>query len=98
MGYSFDPYSNSKALEFQKLMREVKGKEEETLINELAIRSMAKAAYSPENIGHYGLGFKNYSHFTSPIRRYSDLIIHRLLMHYGNGSRKNHYLYKILDV
>jgi ribonuclease R len=55
LGYSFDPNSNSKAIQFQKLIKEVKGKEEETLINELAIRSMAKAAYSPDNIGHYGL-------------------------------------------
>src|SRR5690606_284546 len=53
LGYSFDATSKTKAKEFQKLMKVVKGKEEETLINELAIRSMAKAAYSPDNIGHY---------------------------------------------
>lgn len=97
LGYSFDPNSNTKAKQFQKLMKEVKGKEEETLINELAIRSMAKAAYSPENIGHYGLGFKYYSHFTSPIRRYSDLIAHRLLNHYNNGSKKDPYPYNVLE-
>lgn len=97
LGYSFDPNSNTKAKQFQKLMKEVKGKEEETLINELAIRSMAKAAYSPENIGHYGLGFKYYSHFTSPIRRYSDLIAHRLLNHYNNGNKKAPYPYTILE-
>ncbi|MCJ7554074.1 MAG: ribonuclease R [Ignavibacteriaceae bacterium] len=97
LGYTFDPNSNSKSIQFQKLMKEVKGKEEEALINELAIRSMAKADYSPDNIGHYGLGFKYYSHFTSPIRRYSDLIAHRLLLHYNNGNKKNPYSYAVLE-
>ncbi|HSL89236.1 MAG TPA: ribonuclease R [Ignavibacteriaceae bacterium] len=97
LGYSFDPASKYKALQFQKLIKDVKGKAEETLINELAIRSMAKAAYSPDNIGHYGLGFKYYSHFTSPIRRYSDLIVHRLLLHYNNGNKKNPYSHIQLD-
>ncbi|MBS4034464.1 MAG: ribonuclease R [Ignavibacterium sp.] len=97
LGYVFDPASKSKALQFQKLMKDVKGKPEEALINELAIRSMAKAAYSPDNIGHYGLGFKFYSHFTSPIRRYSDLIVHRLLLHYNNGNKKNPYTHIQLD-
>jgi ribonuclease R len=54
-------------------------------INELILRSMAKAVYSPKNIGHYGLGFREYTHFTSPIRRYPDLIVHRLLKQYADG-------------
>jgi ribonuclease R len=66
----------------QKLLAEIKGTDEEIVINEVALRSMAKATYSVQNIGHFGLGFQYYTHFTSPIRRYPDLIIHRLLNEY----------------
>jgi ribonuclease R len=66
----------------RELLKQVHGTNYEFLVNEIAIRSMAKAIYSPQNIGHFGLGFSNYTHFTSPIRRYPDLIIHRLLFEY----------------
>ncbi len=92
-GFSFSAKDvSSRAI--QKLMADVRGSEVENVINEVAIRAMAKAVYSPENIGHFGLGFKYYTHFTSPIRRYPDLIVHRMLLEYEHGmslERRNFY-------
>lgn len=70
-----------------KLLKDVYGKAESNMIETLTIRSMSKAVYTTENIGHYGLAFNYYSHFTSPIRRYPDVMTHRLLQHYLDGGK-----------
>ena len=79
-GHKFNTSSPEKiALSFNKMLQDVEGKPEQHVLEQLGIRTMAKAVYSTENIGHYGLGFENYCHFTSPIRRYPDVMVHRVL-------------------
>ena len=87
-GYKIDLRNKqdiSKSL--NQLMSDVNGKKEQNLIDTLAIRTMSKAKYSTDNIGHYGLAFDYYSHFTSPIRRYPDVMVHRLLQFYLNEGK-----------
>ncbi len=73
--------------DLQMLFKQIEGKAEESMIKTAAVRSMAKAVYSTGNIGHFGLAFEYYTHFTSPIRRYADLLVHRILFHHLNRTK-----------
>ena len=74
-------------------MKKIKGKPEESTIEKFAIRSMSKAKYSTNKENHFGLAFNNYTHFTSPIRRFPDIMVHRLISDYLNGSKPKEKLY-----
>jgi len=91
-GHNMDPAQSTRRLSsaLNNLLDRVQGTKEQHVVEMMALRSMAKARYSVNNIGHYGLAFKDYSHFTSPIRRYPDMMVHRLLAHYlEQGESKN---------
>ena len=94
-GYKIDTNTRESTSDsLNKLLSDVHGKAESNMIETLAIRSMSKAVYTTQNIGHYGLAFEYYSHFTSPIRRYPDVMTHRLLQHYldgGNSAKQDVY-------
>lgn len=87
LGYEFNlEKQNLTSKDIAAILKKIEGKAEESLIKTAAVRSMAKALYSTKNIGHFGLSFQYYTHFTSPIRRYPDLIVHRILWNHLNGK------------
>lgn len=98
LGYSIKTQGSGRAISdsLNQLLANVKGRPEDNLLSTVAIRTMAKARYTTDNIGHYGLAFDLYTHFTSPIRRYPDLMVHRLLTHYliDQGSSVDKVLYE----
>jgi len=98
MGYSFSFKGEITPKKFQRVLKLVEGKEDEKFIHQLLLRSMAKAVYQPENIGHFGLAFDSYAHFTSPIRRYPDLHLHRVAKLYINKKLNASTAGKIRDV
>jgi ribonuclease R len=87
LGYSLNADEKKVSSSLNKMMDDIEGKPEQSVLQSLAIRTMAKAKYSTETIGHFGLAFNHYSHFTSPIRRYPDMMAHRLLQHYLNKGK-----------
>jgi ribonuclease R len=86
-GHKMNVEEQSISRSLNKLMEEIEGKPEQNILEQLAIRTMAKAKYSTETKGHFGLAFEHYAHFTSPIRRYPDMMVHRMLQHYLDDGK-----------
>jgi ribonuclease R len=85
-GIQFEVHQNIESQSINTLLEQVEDTSLELTVNDMLLRAMAKAEYNPDNVGHFGLGFSNYAHFTSPIRRYPDVIVHRLLKSYDAGQ------------
>ncbi|WP_266369050.1 ribonuclease R [Tellurirhabdus rosea] len=87
LGYRMKVDEKELSKSYNSLMDAIEGQPEQNVLQQLAIRTMAKARYSTDDLGHFGLAFRRYSHFTSPIRRYPDMMAHRLLQHYLDGGK-----------
>ncbi len=98
LGYRFPVSPNMKPIQLARFLERVKGTPEEEIINELMLRSMQKAVYQRANIGHFGLAFSHYTHFTSPIRRYPDLLVHRLLRKLKRGKYPPEFAKRVITV
>ncbi|MEA3296682.1 MAG: ribonuclease R [candidate division Zixibacteria bacterium] len=98
LGYRFSIPPDLKPIHFSRFLERVKDKPEADFINELMLRSMKKAVYQRKNIGHFGLAFKHYTHFTSPIRRYPDLLVHRLLRRLKGGRYPAQYAKRVVSI
>jgi len=98
LGLSLGGGDKPTAVDYSKLLMEVKGRPDAELIQTVLLRSMSQAVYSTENIGHFGLAYSAYTHFTSPIRRYPDLLVHRALKHLVNGGKPHEFEYGVADL
>ncbi len=97
LGHKGDARSGT-AKAINNLLKQFENRPEKPLVHSMIIRAMPRAIYSEKNIGHYGLGFKNYTHFTSPIRRYADLIVHRLTKEYAKNKPNNHLIAQLKEL
>ena len=97
-GYNFPVSAEIKPIQFARFLKRIQDTPEEDFINELMLRSMQKAVYQRDNIGHFGLAFSHYTHFTSPIRRYPDLLVHRLLRKLKKGRYPAAFARRVVSV
>ena len=98
LGLSLGGGDKPQASDYSKLLAQVKGRPDADLIQTVLLRSMSQAVYSTENVGHFGLAYPAYTHFTSPIRRYPDLLVHRAIKHLVNGGKPHDFEYGIADL
>lgn len=98
LGLSLGGGDKPQASDYSKLLAQVKGRPDAELIQTVLLRSMSQAVYSTENVGHFGLAYPAYTHFTSPIRRYPDLLVHRAIKHLVNGGKPHEFEYGIADL
>ncbi len=98
LGLSLKGGDAPEAADYAELMHQIKGREDAHLIQTVMLRSMNQAVYTPENLGHFGLSFKAYTHFTSPIRRYPDLLVHRAIRHILSGETAETFRYGVDDM